>query len=153
MDDLDRRILAAWMTDARRSLRDIAAEVGVSPTTVHERARALRRRGVVRGTVLDLDLAALGRGVQALIAVRVRPPSRANIEAFRDWVARLPETVGVFVTSGRSDFIVHVAVASNDELYAFVIDRLTARGEVADVETSVIYEHLRRPDVHLGADA
>jgi DNA-binding Lrp family transcriptional regulator len=97
----------------------------------------------VRGAYLDIDLQALDRGVQALIAVRIRPPSRANIEAFRDWVAALPETVGVFVTSGRADFIVHVAVASNDELYAFVIDQLTSRAEIADVETSVIYEHLR----------
>jgi DNA-binding Lrp family transcriptional regulator len=143
MDALDRSILAAWMMDARRSLRDIAAEVGVSATTVHDRARGLVRRGVVRGAYLDVDLAEVGRGVQALIAVRIRPPSRANIEAFRDWVSQLPETVGVFVTSGRMDFIVHVAVASNDALYPFVIDRLTSRTEIADVETSVIYEHLR----------
>lgn len=146
MDDLDHRILAAWATDARRSLRDIATEVGVSATTVHDRARALQRRGVVRGAHLDLDLVQLGRTVQALIAVRIRPPSRDNIEAFRDWVGDLPETVGVFVTSGRSDFILHVAVADNDALYSFVIDRLTARAEIADVETSVIYEHLRRPN-------
>ncbi|WZH51836.1 MAG: Lrp/AsnC family transcriptional regulator [Nocardioides alkalitolerans] len=145
IDDLDRRILAAWMTDARRSLRDLAGTLGVSATTVHDRARELRRRGVVRGAVLDVDLGQVGRPVQALIAVRIRPPSRSNIEAFRDWVSGLPETVGVFVTSGRSDFIVHVAVADNEALYAFVIDRLTSRAEIADVETSVVYEHLRVP--------
>ncbi|MDF9716172.1 Lrp/AsnC family transcriptional regulator [Nocardioides sp. ChNu-99] len=143
MDELDRAILAAWATDARRSLRDIAAEVGVSATTVHDRARGLQRRGVVRGARLDVDLASIGRPVQALIAVRIRPPSRASIEAFRDWVSALPETVGVFVTSGGADFMVHVAVPDNDHLYAFVIDRLTSRAEIADVETSVIYEHLR----------
>ena len=147
MDEIDRAILRAWMTDARRSLRDIAAEVGVSATTVHERARGLQRRGVVRGTRVDVDLAQLGRPVQALISVRIRPPSRANIEDFRDWVAALPETIGVFVTSGRADFIVHVAVASNDALYAFVIDRLTSREAIADVESSIIYEHLQDPIV------
>lgn len=147
MDELDRRILTAWATDARRSLRDVAAEVGVSATTVHDRARALQRRGLVRGAYLDLDLAQLGRGVQALIAVRIRPPSRSNIEAFRDWVGGLPETVGVFVTSGRSDFILHVAVADNEALYSFVIDRLTSRAEIADVETSIIYEHMRKPSL------
>ncbi|MFJ9392839.1 Lrp/AsnC family transcriptional regulator [Nocardioides sp. NPDC101246] len=143
MDEVDRQILAAWTMDARRSLRDIAAEVGVSATTVHDRARAMQRRGLIRGAYLDLDLRQVDRGVQALVAVRIRPPSRANIESFRDWVGGLPETVGVFVTSGRMDFIVHVAVPDNDALYAFVIDRLTSRAEIADVETSVIYEHLR----------
>lgn len=142
MDQLDRAILASWMTDARRSLRDIAADVGVSATTVHERARALQRRGVVTGTRLEVDLAQVGRPVQALISVRVRPPTRSNIEDFRDWVRALPETIGVFVTSGRADFLVHVAVGSNDDLYAFVIDQLTSREAIADVETAIIYEHL-----------
>jgi hypothetical protein len=36
-----------------------------------------------------------------------------------------------------------VAVADNEGLYAFVIDRLTQRREVADVRTSVVYEHIR----------
>jgi hypothetical protein len=40
-----------------------------------------------------------------------------------------------------------------DALYAFVIDRLTERREVADVRTSVVYEHIRRPVLEaLGAD-
>lgn len=152
MDSLDRAILQAWMADARRSLRDIAAQVGVSATTVHERARGLQRRGVVRGSHLDIDLAQVGRPVQALVSVRIRPPTRANIEDFRDWVSALPETVGVFVTSGRADFIVHVAVPSNDALYAFVIDRLTSREELADVESSIIYEHLRDPVIDIDDD-
>jgi DNA-binding Lrp family transcriptional regulator len=81
--------------------------------------------------------------VQALIAVRIRPPSRRNIEAFRDWVTQLPDTLAVFVTSGSEDFLIHVAVADNDALYAFVIDRLTERAEIADVRTSVVYEQVR----------
>jgi len=47
------------------------------------------------------------------------------------------------VVSGDEDFLIHVAVAGNQDLYAFVIDRLTQRPEVADVRTSVVYEHLR----------
>src|SRR6478735_10548388 len=97
MDELDRAILRELQSDARKSNRDVAAAVGVSPSTALERTRALRRKGIIRGAVLDVDLAAIGRPVQALIAVRVRPPSRRNIEAFRDWAARLPDTVGVFV--------------------------------------------------------
>ncbi len=39
--------------------------MGVSPSTALEGTRALRERGVIRGAVLDVDLAAIGRGVQA----------------------------------------------------------------------------------------
>ena len=107
----------------------------------------MRVRGVIRGAVLDVDLPAIGRPVQALIAVRVRPPSRQVIEAFRDWSSSLPQTLGVFVTTGTEDFILHIAVANNEGLYAFVIDELTQRPEVADVRTSVLYEHIRSTHV------
>lgn len=143
MDELDAALLRELQHDARRTNRDLAAAVGVSPSTALERVRGLRERGVIRGASLDVDLDAVGRPVQALIAVRIRPPSRQLIEAFRDWVSQLPETVGVFVVSGTEDFLVHIAVPDTDAVYSFVIDRLTQRREVADVRTSVVYEHLR----------
>jgi DNA-binding Lrp family transcriptional regulator len=142
-DELDTAILRELQVDARRSNRDIAAAVGVAPTTALDRTRALRDRGVIRGALLDVDLARIGRPVQALIAVRIRPPTRRNIEAFRNWVSRQPDTLGVFVTAGPEDFLIHVAVPDNDSLYAFVIDKLTERAEIADVRTSVVYEHIR----------
>jgi DNA-binding Lrp family transcriptional regulator len=143
LDELDTAILRELQYDARRTNRDVAAAVGVSPTTALDRTRALRERGIIRGALLDVDLTAIGRPVQALIAVRIRPPSRRNIEAFRNWVSRLPDTLGVFVTAGSEDFLIHVAVPDNDSLYAFVIDKLTERAEIADVRTTVVYEHLR----------
>jgi DNA-binding Lrp family transcriptional regulator len=143
LDELDTALLRELQHDARRTNRDVAAAVGVSPTTALDRIRALRQRGVIRGALLDVDLGAIGRPVQALIAVRIRPPSRRTIESFRNWVSQLPETISVFVVSGTEDFLIHVAVPDNDSLYAFVIDRLTERPEIADVRTSVVYEHLR----------
>ena len=147
LDAIDTAILRELQSDARRSNRDVAAAVGISPTTALDRTRALRERGIIRGAVLDLDLPSIGRPVQAIVAVRIRPPSRRNIEGFRDWVSTLPEVIGVFVTSGNEDFLIHVAVADNDALYAFVIDRMTERPEVIDVRTSVVYEHIRSAPV------
>jgi DNA-binding Lrp family transcriptional regulator len=145
LDKLDTAILRELQRDARRTNRDIAATVGVSPSTALEHTRSLYARGIVRGATLNVDLPAIGRPVQALIAVRIRPPSREVIEAFRDWVRRLPETIGVFVVTGNEDFLIHIAVPDTDGLYSFVIDRLTQRREIADVRTSVVYEHLRAP--------
>src|SRR5215213_5388110 len=144
LDALDRALVRALQDDARQTNRDLAAAVHAAPSTSSERVRALRATGVIRGYHADVALEALGRRVQALIAVRVRPPSRENIEAFRDWAAALPELIGVYVVSGERDFLLHVGVKDTDALYAFVIDRLTERAEVADVNTSVVYEHIRR---------
>jgi DNA-binding Lrp family transcriptional regulator len=145
LDAVDHALVRELQRDARRSNRDLAGAVHVSPSTSSERVRALRAGGVIRGYHADVALEALGRRVQALTSVTIRPPTRENIEAFRNWVAALPELIGVFVVSGSSDFLLHVAVPDTDALYAFVIDRLTERPEVADVNTSIVYEHIRRP--------
>ena len=128
-----------WLNSKQMRLtnRTLADRVGVAPSTALERVRALRRRGVLRGFHADVDLDALGRSVQALIAVRIRPPARERIEAFRDFASRLPETLDVFVVTGPEDFLIHVGVPDTDAL-TFVIDRLTGRPEVADVRTSIV---------------
>ena len=144
LDATDWAILEVLQDDARTSNRDLAAAVHVSPSTSSERVRSLKADAVIRGYHADVDYGALGRHVQALTAITIRPPTREIIEAFRNWVSELPEIVGVFVVSGAADFLLHVAVPDTDALYAFVIDRLTERLEVADVNTSVVYEHIRR---------
>jgi DNA-binding Lrp family transcriptional regulator len=145
MDATDWAIIRILQDDARVTNRDLAARVHVSTSTSSERTRALNASGVISGYHASIAMDALGRHVQALIAITVRPPTREHIEGFRNWAAGLREVMSVSVVSGGSDFLLHVGVPDTDALYAFVIDRLTQRPEVADVNTSVVYEHLRRP--------
>src|ERR1700746_3248637 len=121
LDELDTAILRELQRDARRTNRDLAAAVGVAPTTALDRTRSLRQRGVIRGALLDVDLAAIGRPVQALLAVRIRPPPRRNIEAYPPRTAMPRGPVGVIVVAGTEYSLLPVAVAGNQQLYAFVI--------------------------------
>ena len=144
LDSIDRALVTALQHDARQTNRELAALAHVSPSTSSQRMRALRRAGVIRGYHADVDPAALGRRVQALTAVTIRPPSRRNHDAFRTWASALPEVVSVFAMAGRDDYLLHLAVVDTDALYAFMVDQLTERAEVADFHTSVVYEHIRR---------
>ncbi|SRR5260221_5791335 len=144
LDAIDRALLGALQDDARQTNRELAAVAHVSPSTSSQRVHALRRAGVIRGYHADVDPAALGRGVQALTAVTIRPPSRRNHDSFRTWASSLPEVISLFAVAGRDDYLLHLAVADTDALYAFMVDRLTERVELADFHTSVVYEHIRR---------
>ncbi|WP_084316371.1 Lrp/AsnC family transcriptional regulator [Actinospica robiniae] len=147
LDATDSKLLALLQNDARRTNRDLAAALGVAPSTCLERVRSLRRRGMIVGYHAQVDLAAVGRPLQAMIAARVRPPNRAVIAGFRAYVEQLPEVLSVFVVSGSDDFLIHVAVRDTDQLQALVLDKLTRRKELADVRTSLVYEHLRKTEI------
>jgi DNA-binding Lrp family transcriptional regulator len=143
MDALDRAILRCLQRDGRQTNRDLAEAVGIAPSTALERTRALRARGVITGVHAAVDPVALGRSVQALVGVRIRPQSRETIESVRDSVARMPETLGVFVVTGNEDILIHVAVPDTPYLRDFVLDQLARRKEIVDVRTTVVYEHIR----------
>ena len=90
LDDVDRRILDVLATDARATNAAVAARVGIAASTCHARVRALVDRGVIRGFRADVDPAALGRGLEALIAIRLQAGARKGLEAFRDYLLTLP---------------------------------------------------------------
>ena len=142
-DRLDLALLRELQRDARQTNRELARATHVVPSTSLQRVRTLLDRGVLTGFHAAVDLRTIGRGVQALVFVKIRPPSRRVIDQFRVWIMQLPEVLGVFVTSGDHDFVIHIAVGDTGDLYGFVLDHLTQRPEIADVYTSVVFEHAR----------
>jgi len=143
LDRVDREILAALVEDGRLANNALAARVGVAPSTCLARVRELRRRGVLRGVHADVDLAAVGHGLQAMIAVRLRSHDRAEVERFRRTAPDLPGVVALFHVSGADGYLLHVAVADSDALRDFVLDHLTGHPAVVHAETSLIFEHVR----------
>jgi DNA-binding Lrp family transcriptional regulator len=152
LDDVDVAILRVLARNARLPNNAIAAEVGIAPSTCLGRIRSLRERGVVRGYFADLDPAALGHPLQAMIAVRLQPHARAGIREFGHQVARLPEVLNVFFLAGADDFLVHVSAPSTEGLRTFVVVHLSGNLDVASTETNLIFEHLRSP-AHLSTAA
>jgi DNA-binding Lrp family transcriptional regulator len=145
LDRTDRRLIDELQRNARISNKELAERVGLAPSTCLERVRALRARGVVRGFHAEIDREVLGRSLEAMIAVRVRPHSRPRVDAFWEHALTLPEVIEVFHMTGADDFLLHVGVADTDALRDFVLDRLAARPEVGHIETSLVYQHATRP--------
>jgi DNA-binding Lrp family transcriptional regulator len=140
LDEIDLLLVRALQENARRSNKELAALAGVAQSTCSERIRSLVARGVVTGFHAAVDQGLLGRPLEAIIAVRLRPQSREVVDAFRAFVLSLPEVLTVFEVTGSSDCLLHLAVRDMRELRAFILDRLTQRPEVADVQTSTIYQ-------------
>ena len=145
LDATDRAILELLSEDARMPNSRLAERVGIAPSTCLQRVRELRRRGVLRGFHAEIDLAALGRPLQAMIAVRLTVHARDQIDAFSEAVRELPGVLSVFHVAGVNDYLVWVAAADAQDLREFVVDHLATHPSVAHAETSLIYEHRRGP--------
>jgi DNA-binding Lrp family transcriptional regulator len=132
--------------NARASNKELAELAGLAPSSCLERLRRLRARGILKGFHAEVELAALGRGTQAMIAVRLAVHSRDEIDAFYEHVLGSPEALAAFHVSGADDYLLHVAVQDTERLRNFVLE-LTSRPEVQHVETHLVFEHVRKPVV------
>ena len=72
LDRIDREILTALQKNARLSNKELAARMKVAQSTCLERVRRLRDDGILRGFHAEVDAKAVGVGLQAMIAVRLR---------------------------------------------------------------------------------
>ena len=152
LDPVDRALVEALSADARISNARLAERVGIAPSTALTRLRALRARGVIKGFHAEVDLAALGRPLQALIAVRLAVHAREQIDAFTDAARGLPGVLMVFHLTGVTDYLIWVAATDTQDLRDFVVDHLATHPSVAHAETSLIYEHRRGPGIWGAAD-
>lgn len=143
IDDVDRRILNALHDDARISNSALAELIGIAPSTCHGRVRRLQELGVIRGFYTDVDLAAIGRPLQAMISVSLQSNARGRIRHFISEIRKLPQVIDVYFLAGADDYILHVAACDTEDLRAFVVENLNADPDVAGTQTSLIFEHLR----------
>ncbi|MBJ8344859.1 Lrp/AsnC family transcriptional regulator [Antrihabitans sp. YC2-6] len=142
LDDVDQIIVDALQRDARTPNNALAELAGIAPSTALGRMRSLIERGVIRGFHADIDPVALGRGLEAMISVRLQAHARKHA-AFTKRIATLEEVVDIYFIAGANDYLLHVAVPDAAALRNFVIDHLGADPEVAGTETTLIFEHLR----------
>jgi DNA-binding Lrp family transcriptional regulator len=144
VDRIDRKILRAFQKDGRLSNKELADQVGLAPSSCLERVRRLQREGILRSFHAEVDPHALGIGLEAMIAVRLRQHSRELVTSFQEHALALPEVMGVYHVAGTHDFLVHVATRDASHLRDLAIDAFTTREEVAQIETSLIFEHTRK---------
>ncbi|GAB3285745.1 Lrp/AsnC family transcriptional regulator [Parasphingorhabdus pacifica] len=140
LDPVDLRILGTLQNNARLPNKELAAAVGIAPSTCLDRVNRLRETGVITGYGLRIDPEKLGRPLQALLYVRVQPHRRPLVDPFVDHVLSQPETRELYHLTGPDDFLIHVAAENANALQRLVLDELTARDEVALVHTNLIFQ-------------
>ena len=143
LDEVDRHLLTLLHADARISNSALADAVGIAPSTCHGRVRRLQDLGVIRGFHAEIDPAAIGLPLQAMVSVSLQSGSRGKIRTFIQQIRRKPQVIDVYFLAGADDFLIHVAARDTDDLRSFVVDNLNADSDVAGTQTSLIFEHLR----------
>jgi DNA-binding Lrp family transcriptional regulator len=113
IDRLDAEILGQLDSNARKGVAELASDLGVSRNTIQLRMRKLEESGVLRGFRPEVDLAAIGVGIQAFISLEL---DQRRLNEVVEQLARIPEVLQVGTQAGREDLVVHVAAISLQDI-------------------------------------
>jgi Lrp/AsnC family leucine-responsive transcriptional regulator len=156
LDRRDTQILAALQQDGRRSVVELAEEIGLSPTPCARRVRQLEEAGVILGYTAVVEPRSLGLSVQAFVQVRLERHTDDNVEQFKRSLAHLDEVIACYAMTGAHDFILHVVVPDLESLQTVVLRKLLKIPSVRDVQSSIVLETVkhspRLPLAHLDVD-
>lgn len=138
-DETDLAILRLLAADARLTNKAVAYRLGLAESTCAYRLRALREAGVIEGSSLQLDLAALGYPIEAIIKVRLGSHSERHVQELYDALITVPGVLRVFHVAGADDFHLHVAVADAQALRDLVLHHVTVHRVVRQTETQLVF--------------
>ena len=142
LDEVDRRILAALVEDGRISVNELATKASVSRATAYSRFERLRHSGVLRGFHADVDPAAIGHPITAIVLVDV---NQGEWPRLRAEMIQLPGVEWLALTSGTSDFLLLVRAADMHSLRDLVLLRLQAMKAVRSTQTIFVMDEQHRP--------
>ncbi|PVY57033.1 MULTISPECIES: Lrp/AsnC family transcriptional regulator [unclassified Simplicispira] len=132
LDDKAWLLLQALQADARAPLKALADAAGLSLPATAERIKRLQEAGVVRGYQAQVDPAAVGYGVRAIVGIHVPQPGK---RALLDKLASLPEVLECHHVAGEDSYVMQVVATTLQDLERF----LAGINGYGETRTSIVF--------------
>ena len=143
-DRFDAIILSALQRDGRLSVVELAESIGLSPTPVARRIKALESSGAIEGYAAILDPAHVGLEVLAIVQVKLTEHTDETVARFEREIERMDEVTKCLAMTGSYDFILEVYGKDLEALSNVVLKKLIRVPNVRDLQSSVVLQTIKR---------
>jgi len=148
LDELDERIVAALVADARASY---AAQGGLSASAVKRRVDRLRATGAITGFTVTVDPAALGWTTEAYVELFCL--GRTSPRSIGAALSKYPEVTGACTITGEADALLHIR-AADVQHFERVVEQIVAEPFVVRTRSVIVLSRLvSRTDIQPRGDA
>lgn len=134
MADYDQQLLTLLRHNGRRSISDLAAELGLSRATVRARIERMEREGDIVGYTVILRADAIAMPVRGIMLIEVEGRAADRIV---DVLGGFPEISAVHTTNGKWDLVVELGTDSLTDLDA-VLRRIRLIPGITASETNLL---------------
>jgi Lrp/AsnC family leucine-responsive transcriptional regulator len=149
-DKSDLAILRVLLADSRKTLQEIGAEVGLSPTSCWNRIKKLEAQGVIKGYTVDLDAAKLGYRDSVIVQLTLESHSDETLYEFGRVLATIPEIQEAYLVSGDYDYYIRIAVRDTRDYERLLREKLYKIPGIRHSQSHFVLRVLKEATVPLG---
>lgn len=146
MDSLDRHdvlLLQELQRDARQTVQQLAEAVGLSSTPCWRRIKELESSGVIRGYTALVDRAKVNLQLCVLAEINLGRHEEGEVQRFEQAVARSPQIVACWSTTGQADYVIKVLVPDIQAYEQFLHATAFRLPGVTHVRSSVVMKEVK----------
>ena len=143
LDAIDRKILAVLQQDGRKSIAELAEQVGLSPSPCLRRVRMLEEAGIIARYVAVLDQQSVGLPVSVFVSIKLESQREEALDRFAKAIARWPEVLECYLMTGPRDYLLRVVVADLAAYETFLKTKLTRLSGIGSIESSFALEQVK----------
>jgi DNA-binding Lrp family transcriptional regulator len=106
-------------------VREIATQIHLSPTPVHERIKRMEDGGIIKQYVTLVDHAKVKKGLMVICYVSLKEHNKKSGAKFIKTIHELHEVIECYNISGEFDFMLKVVAENMDAYYDFHVNKLS----------------------------
>ena len=144
IDDKDRAILQLLQENAKITVREIAHQVHLSPTPVHERIKRMEDTGVIRQYAALVDHSKVKKGLMIICYVSLKEHNKRSGAKFIKLINELKEVIECYNISGEFDFMLKVAVENMDAYYDFHVNKLSQLENIGQLQSTFVMSIIKQ---------
>jgi Lrp/AsnC family leucine-responsive transcriptional regulator len=144
IDEKDKAILQLLQTNAKLTVREIAHQVHLSSTPVHERIKRMEDSGVIRQYAALLDHTKVKKGLMVICYVSLKEHNKRSGAKFIKTMNDLREVTECYNISGEFDFLLKVVVENMDAYYDFHVNKLSQLENIGQVQSSFVMSIIKQ---------
>jgi Lrp/AsnC family leucine-responsive transcriptional regulator len=149
LDKFDLAILSVLQQDARASLQDISAQVGLSATPCWNRIKKMETEGVIQGYTVRIDPAAIGFTETVIVQLTLESHTDQVLEVFGQALQDIPEVLEAYLISGDYDYYIRIAVRDTRDYERLLRERLYRIPGIRHSKSSFVLRRLKESPIPL----
>ncbi|WP_317203792.1 Lrp/AsnC family transcriptional regulator [Janthinobacterium sp.] len=144
LDKFDRAILSALQIDARLSLQELSAKVGLTSSPCWARIKRMEEGGVIEGYTVRVNAAKVGLADTVIVQVTLDDHSDQALFEFGHALELIPEVLEAFLVSGDYDYYLRIAVSDTRDYERLLRERLYKIPGIRHSKSSFVLRQLKQ---------